>query len=802
MREKKALFLFHGGLTVLALSILLLPVGGDSFFGSEGDWYSQHVGAAEMLRQTMLEQHTLFPQFTTIGGGTNLYDFAYYGLFRPDVLVSCLAPELSMKYIIAGYAILGVAASVNLCFWWLRRGKGLEPWAAAMGAALMAASSCFFHAHHQIMFVNYMPFMILALAGVDRLVERGKSLLLIVSLFFLCLHSFYYAPACLVVCLFYFIYKQRGQGKELYGKAFLSVVTAVGIAAVLLLPSALAILSAEKDGGSFRTEPIAPVDLSLGGLLYQPYGCGLTLLAAYCLLLSLGNRQRRFLSAGILLGVMLPVVWLILNGFLYAREKILIPLLPLILLVCAATLQDLYQKKAKFLWLQALLCLIPAFFSSWKLDILADGAILLLWLALERSATLSETVKKRAFALLLIPPICVSIGVHGSESFLPAGDQRQSRFTREEVTDFAADSLYRFDVLANPLENANFLADGSIQKTSMYSSVSGGFYSRFFYDVIENPIQIRNRVALLPAANPAFLDVMGVRYILTREENLPSGYQIVEQKDGYVLAEKEDVLPVVYGTYEGLSEAAYETLSFPETIEALWETAIVPEGGDDTFSSSVQRADISLSENEDGEGSLTENSGPDLTDKILFLRFGVDSPKGEEVVIRIDGMTNKLSSKSAPYPNRNDSFTYVLDPGTDLDGLKVELSEGTYSLGQMESYLLDKNQIERDSVVIPTLDATWEKDGKTVFSGTLEMEKEGWLITSYPYREGYEIFVDGRKTELQKVNTAFLGCSLSAGSHHIEIQYVAPGFRTGLLLSAASLLLLLFVIWKERKLTK
>ena len=63
------------------------------------------------------------------------------------------------------------------------------------------------------------------------------------------------------------------------------------MAAVLLLPTALNILSTTKDAGGFMSQPMDMVDLKLGGLLYYPYGCGLSLLALYCLLLSLSARR-------------------------------------------------------------------------------------------------------------------------------------------------------------------------------------------------------------------------------------------------------------------------------------------------------------------------------------------------------------------------------------------------------------------------------------------------------------------------------------------------------------------------------
>ncbi|MGN1143985.1 MAG: YfhO family protein, partial [Anaerovoracaceae bacterium] len=76
-------------------------------------------------------------------------------------------------------------------------------------------------------------------------------------------------------------------------------------------------------------------------------------------------------------------------------------------------------------------------------------------------------------------------------------------------------------------------------------------------------------------------------------------------------------------------------------------------------------------------------------------------------------------------------------------------------------------------------------DGRTMFGGTVAMKKDGWLVTSFQYREGYEILADGNPLEVQKVNTAFVGAKLSAGFHHIEVRYEALGFREGLAVSLA-----------------
>ena len=70
------------------LILLLIPSG--SWFGSETDWYSQHVTIADYMRKNFYATGSLFPDFTGLGGGTNFFSLSYYGFMRPDVLISCL----------------------------------------------------------------------------------------------------------------------------------------------------------------------------------------------------------------------------------------------------------------------------------------------------------------------------------------------------------------------------------------------------------------------------------------------------------------------------------------------------------------------------------------------------------------------------------------------------------------------------------------------------------------------------------------------------------------------------------------
>lgn len=70
-----ALFL----ITVLSVWLFCLRHG---LFGAKVDWISQHSVLPDYFRQQFYDTGELFPEFAAnIGGGQNIYHFAYYGLY-------------------------------------------------------------------------------------------------------------------------------------------------------------------------------------------------------------------------------------------------------------------------------------------------------------------------------------------------------------------------------------------------------------------------------------------------------------------------------------------------------------------------------------------------------------------------------------------------------------------------------------------------------------------------------------------------------------------------------------------------
>ena len=80
---------------------------------------------------------------------------------------------------------------------------------------------------------------------------------------------------------------------------------------------------------------------------------------------------------------------------------------------------------------------------------------------------------------------------------------------------------------------------------------------------------------------------------------------------------------------------------------------------------------------------------------------------------------------------------------------------------------------------------------------TLPIEKV--LFFSVPYSEGFTATIDGEEAPIYKVNLCMMALKVPKGEHTIVLDYFPVGLKTGLLLSLAGILLLVLLIWADKK---
>lgn len=828
-------------LLVLAALLIILSYRPDSLYGSTTDWFAQHVSIAETMRQTILEEGTLFPGRLPLGGGSNIYDFAYYGYLRPDVLLSLLFPGIAMETVITVYSVAGYLWAVVL-FYFLLKKAGMKLEAALLGGVLFLGAGCFFHIHRHVMFINYMPFLLGALLGVLRYHRTGKSAWTVLMMALIPLHSYYYAISCLVVIYLFFLYtadwEQGGGWRQwwrLTVKYALQALVSVAMAGVLLLPTAASVLNcaSHKDGGRAGTSPWL-MTWNLESLLYNGYGLGLTLIALFLLVLSLCRKKSRLLAAGILFSLVCGMVPLALNGFLYNRPKILMPFLPLVLFLCVETLWEFWiTRRRPPVW--ALFPVVWATYLQYKAHgvswVWVDLALVvviytvLLWrwrqkrspvkfpeernnpklpvnLALNKDGVPYSVQREKLPSAVLTAALAVMCGLvfffavvlHQKEDYILRENAVISRFSEKERADFYKEDDYRFDTFLSPYNTANRLMAYGAGRTSMYTSTSNPIYSTFYYDEIRTPMGNNNRVGLYSRANPFLVYLMGVRYLEATEHTLPVGYEIRSRRGTEVLAEREDVLPLCYGSVDLLSRQEYEQLDFPENLEALTSVSVVEESqgaGDkrpeDSFSSHFKElhpqegVDYEVKPISQQEFAVIPKEP--VKSRILAVSIRVHPKSRKAVTITINGITNKLSGASAPYPNHNAAFTWFFSSPEPITEFKVKVS-GACETDDLHIYSLDAAYLGGRSIVPLRVEASKMRQAEIV-GGTITMPSDGYLITSYPMQSGYRAYVDGNLVSVETVNQAFVGLPLTAGTHEVQLCYEPPLQKAGMAVSAA-----------------
>lgn len=98
------------------------------------------------------------------------------------------------------------------------------------------------------------------------------------------------------------------------------------------------------------------------------------------------------------------------------------------------------------------------------------------------------------------------------------------------------------------------------------------------------------------------------------------------------------------------------------------------------------------------------------------------------------------------------------------------------------------------------LEVTDYSDGYV--KGNVSIKESQMLFTSIPYDAGWKVYVDGERTDITTIGKAFIGVKMDPGEHEIVFKYVPKGFKSGMLVTILSWMLLLVGISHANKVNK
>jgi len=821
-------------LSLVYILIVLLITHGNNLFGSSLDWEYQHWALPEYFRNLFYKTHDLIPDFAfNLGGGQNIYYFAYYGFLNPIILISYLLPFIPMHiYISSSMIILGILSTI-LFYKWLLFHKFDRKICFITSLLFLCAGPLIFHSHRHIMFVDYFLFIIMGLFGVDKYFEKGKVSLLVLSVFLMIMTSYFYSVGGLICLTIYGVYVYLKKNDKVDIKAFIKegvkfafvIITGIMMSLVLLLPTIYVL----KNGriGDVNTVSLLSTlipKFGLENLLYSPYAVGLTGICVIALfsLIILKKKHYLFLSISLLCFILFPVFVFLLNGMLYVDGKALIPFLPLYCFVIAIFLDKVFNKKIDFyqiLFIYAITLLLAILFAGETIAILYILDASFMMILLYNFYKTGNLKKLLIIFSIFIVAICISLNFCDELVSYEKFNLQNSQEVEEIIKQITKEDkdIYRIVLNLNKSgQVVNKIVDVREYLTTLYSSTYNRNYNNFLYRKFNNNIAFRNTIITNQMGNNLFEKFMGVKYLIT-DKNEVSGYRLLFKKGKYFVYKNEKTLPIGYASSNIISDKQYSKLKYPYNIEAIMKNVIVSNAKDKELNFKLKKIDLNLEEGIKNNldisrldnsyvfkakenGKLTLNLKENIGNKLLLIRMKVSNPqtcKIGDTYIEINGVKNKLTCKEWKYFNRNYDYDYTLSNPNGFDTLNVKFSNGIHKIDKVESYVVDLNDIQND---IDEFVVDYDKTIGDKIVGNIDVLNDGYFTFSIPYDKGFEIKVDGQKVSYNMVNKGFIGFPIKKGLHNIEVEFVAPNSGAGKLGSICGIVI--FVIFCANDLRK
>ena len=217
----------------------------------------------------------------------------------------------------------------------------------------------------------------------------------------------------------------------------------------------------------------------------------------------------------------------------------------------------------------------------------------------------------------------------------------------------------------------------------------------------------------------------------------------------------------------------------------------------------------------------------------IFIKLPITYDKNQDIYTFSNDSLFKLSTTENPTailninPENNGNI-YIYVASYNLDNFLI--NNKFYSITTNEPYILDIGYFEKNENIeirIPlnsnTSNVTFmayqmnEDKFKEFYKicnknelqitdfnnnyieGIINVDEDKTVFTSISYDEGFDIYIDNKKTKTLKIDDSFLAFDITKGNHNILIKYKIPHFKTGIIISCFSIMILIFINIFKRK---
>lgn len=809
------------------------------------DLRNQYIHYLSYLKEIIKGKHDIFYTFSkTIGG--DMAGFSAYYLMSPLNLLLMLFPRDALQYGVELITLVKLGLCGLSFYLFLKpRGADWESLIFSTGYALMAYNIAY---QIDIMWLDAVVLLPLVVWGIHRIFEKRSPFLYLVSLFFSIMFNYYIGY---MVCIFSALYfltlfflgekREKSRSRSILVNYLASSLLSGGLAMFLLLP---VLKSLQGGKSSFDLSALVlrrnfhlgrfPVKLFIGSFDYKQIKAGFPLI--YCGFVCLffvgifffgrSVARREKLRLGILLTCLIASFYLralnlIWHGF---NAPVWFPyrysfLFSFLLLFsgwegfCAAKRCSGKRLALIFAGIALLLSAVAVQMYMRDYDYMSGGQYIgsILVLLATGVVFLFCMKKHRSTATLFLLALCVcELCVNGTImlSRLPRAENSQySEFVQrtEPAVQYVKDmddSFYRMEKTYSLTRNDPMLFD--YRGLSHYSSTEKQLVKYFMGRLGFRDYEIWAEYG--KGSTYAADSLLGVKYVLSDDPKDIVPYPLLDTVGDIRICRNPCALPLGFCTDEAVTQwDIYDPHVF-ETQNKLW-ASMCPEDGRDIFVEEPA-VDVSL---ENAEQKLDDPCiysviDPSQSASVTYTFTAVDE-NPVFVYFDTDELHRvKLSVNGEPrgtyfHRERHD----VVRLGAFERGQKVEvklrLLDEYVKIDDAWFYYQDMDVFEDYFEELNDEPFEIEKAHDSYICGTVENHsgRRQRLLFTIPCENGWHVYIDGQRVPTAPGAGIFLTTEISEGAHRVELRYVPPGLKKGLLVSVGSLALLVcWIILRKR----
>ncbi|MGI2731917.1 YfhO family protein [Bacillus cytotoxicus] len=320
-------------------------------------------------------------------------------------------------------------------------------------------------------------------------------------------------------------------------------------------------------------------------------------------------------------------------------------------------------------------------------------------------------------------------------------------------------------------------------------------------------------------------NMLGVKYYIlsadTDAANIPYGYKQLKQVGPYNIYKNEYALPLGYVYESGIDDKEFSKLNFAERDQLLLDAVVVDNIKDfslkhfdtkrlDVKPVPIKTEQIQFENIENNNNMLTVHEDGRIIVPIdppnvvgdLLVELKIKNKGSFHAIVNGKDMSKGDDAGAYAYPLER--FVYNLGKNNHPNELTISITDKIPGPGEYELQDLQVNIVNYENIQEKTKKLTENRLQNISYKnnylkGQVNSSKDGLLYLSVPYSKGWTIKVDGKETEFTKANSAFIGVPIQKGSHIIEMKYVTPYFKLGLIISIISFIICSTLLFFGRK---